>query len=175
VSQLLERLRSYHEAYFQRGVTPDLSSRFQSTLYSTFLSYLDPADRVRRPPVHADARGDLCELVKTDAGGQTFFSTTAPGVTRGDHYHTRKIEWFCVVRGEAAIRLRPVGGGPVTEFRVSGARPAFVSIPVMHAHSIENVGETDLLTVFWCNELFDPADADTFYEQVLTDPAKVAA
>jgi UDP-2-acetamido-2,6-beta-L-arabino-hexul-4-ose reductase len=116
--------------------------------------------------VHADDRGRLCEVLKLANGGQVFFSTTKPGVTRGNHFHTRKIEWFCVLQGEAAIRLRRVGSREVHEFRVSGDAPRFVSIPVWHAHEIENVGSQELLTVFWSNEIFDAGDADTYFEKV---------
>ncbi|WP_197526169.1 polysaccharide biosynthesis C-terminal domain-containing protein [Botrimarina colliarenosi] len=167
ITELLELLEGFRSDYFDRDVVPDLTTQLRSTLYTTFLSYVALADHVHRPPLHSDSRGDLCEVIKTVAGGQVFFSTTQPGVTRGNHYHTRKAEWFCVVRGEATIRLRKIGGAEVTEFTVAGNQPQFVSIPVLHTHSIENTGDAELLTLFWCNELFDPSDADTFYEDVL--------
>jgi UDP-2-acetamido-2,6-beta-L-arabino-hexul-4-ose reductase len=116
--------------------------------------------------VHRDDRGQLFEILRLAGGGQVFCSTTKPGVVRGNHFHTRKIEWFCVLRGEAVIRLRRVGEDDVREFHVSGDSPQFISIPALHTHQIENVGNEDLLTMFWCNEIFEAADADTFYEQV---------
>lgn len=167
VSELLEQLIEFRSNYFDRDVVPDLKTSFHATLYSTFLSYIDLSDHVHRPPVHSDVRGGLCEVIKTDAGGQVFFSTTAPGVTRGNHYHTRKIELFCVVQGTATIRLRSIHDHNVHEFNVSGDSPEFLSIPVLYTHSIENTGDTELLTLFWTNELFDTADPDTFYEDVL--------
>ena len=85
---------------------------------------------------------------------------------RGNHYHTRKIEWFCVLRGEAVICLRRVGTSKATEFRVRGDQPQFISIPVFHTHSIENVGDEELLTMFWCNEIFDQQNPDTYFEKV---------
>lgn len=175
VSELLELLESFRSSYFDRDVVPDLTTPFHTTLYSTFLSYLELADHVHRPPVHTDARGGLCEVIKTDAGGQVFFSTTEPGVTRGNHYHTRKCEWFCVVRGEATIRLRHIHGDEVHELRVSGEQPEFLSIPVLHTHSIENHGEGELLTLFWTNELFDAENPDTFYLDVLPQSASAKA
>ena len=123
-------------------------------------------DHRHRPEVKTDDRGQLMEIIKMASAGQVFFSTTKPGVIRGNHYHTRKVEWFCVLKGEAAIRLRSICGGDVREFRVSGDRPDFISIPVLHTHHIENVGDTELLTMFWCNEIFDAADPDTHYAQV---------
>lgn len=177
VSELLMLLEGFRDSYFDRNVVPDITTPFRATLYSTFLSYLELTDHVHRPPVHTDARGGLCEVIKTDAGGQVFFSTTEPGVTRGNHYHTRKCEWFCVVRGEATIRLRHIHEDPIHEFRVSGERPEFLSIPVLHTHSIENHGDAELLTLFWTNELFDADNPDTFYLDVLpkTPVAQVAA
>lgn len=168
ISELLKILKGFRRDYFERDVVPDLTTPLLSTLYTTFLSHIDLADHVHRPKLHSDARGDLCEVVKTATGGQVFFSTTKPGVTRGNHYHTRKAEWFCVVRGKATIRLRKIDCDEVTEFHVSGEKPEFVSIPVLHTHSIENSGDNELLTLFWCNERFDPADADTHFEEVLT-------
>lgn len=163
VTELLAVLEEFRVAYFDRDVVPNLTTPWRASLYGTFLSHLELDDHRHRPPVHTDERGGLCEVIKTDGGGQVFFSTTAPGVTRGNHYHTRKIEWFCVVRGEATIRLRAIGGDAVHEFHVTGASPEFISIPVMHTHSIENTGDDELLTMFWCNELFDADDADTHY------------
>jgi UDP-2-acetamido-2,6-beta-L-arabino-hexul-4-ose reductase len=166
VSQLLARLEAIHHSYFQANVVPDLSDALDARLYTTFLSHVDLDDHRHRPSVHSDPRGKLFEILRLAGGGQIFFSTTKPGVIRGNHFHSRKVEWFCVLSGEAVIRLRPVGGSQIREFRVSGESPEFISIPALHTHQIENIGEDDLLTVFWCNEIFQPADPDTFYEQV---------
>ncbi len=166
ITVLLQKLRAFHRSRFELGVMPDLSNRFDASLFATFESYFELPDHCWTPQVHADDRGRLCEVLKLANGGQVFFSTTKPGVTRGNHFHTRKIEWFCVLQGEAAIRLRRVGSPEVHEFRVSGDAPRFVSIPVWHAHEIENVGPQELLTVFWSNEIFDAGDADTYFEKV---------
>jgi len=166
VSELLDKLRRFRKSRFDDGVMPDLTDRFDASLYATLESYFDLDRHAWQPQVHADDRGRLFEILKLAGGGQVFFSTTKPGVTRGNHYHTRKIEWFCVVEGEAAIRLRRVGTGEVREFRVSGREPQFVSIPVWHVHQIENTGEADLLTMFWTNEIFNADDPDTYYEKV---------
>jgi UDP-2-acetamido-2,6-beta-L-arabino-hexul-4-ose reductase len=162
VTQLLEILQSFHDDYFHRNVVPSFSCPLHANLYATFLSYLRPNDLCHRPEKRSDARGHLFEIIKLDDGGQFFFSTTKPGVIRGNHYHRRKIELFCVLRGEAVIRLRRLGETEVREFRVSGEYPEFVSIPVHCAHLIENVGDQELLTLFWSNEIFDAADPDTF-------------
>lgn len=166
VAALLAKLSAFRTAYFDDNVVPDLSDSLDASLYVTFLSHVELTDHCHRPEVRKDDRGQLFEIIRLANGGQVFFSTTKPGVIRGNHFHTRKVEWFCVVRGDAAIRLRRVADDRVCEFHVTGETPQVVSIPPLHTHQIENVGDEDLLTMFWCNELFEPADPDTFYEQV---------
>lgn len=166
VSALLGTLQAFRDAYFDNGVVPDISDPNQQNLFTTFLSHVEPDKLRHQPPLYTDQRGSLVEVIKLAQGGQVFFSTTKPGVVRGDHYHTRKIEWFCVLRGEALIRLRRVGTGEIKEFRVCGDQPQFISIPVFHTHNIENVGDEELLTMFWCNEIFDRNNPDTYFERV---------
>jgi UDP-2-acetamido-2,6-beta-L-arabino-hexul-4-ose reductase len=166
VSELLSRLQSISEGYFETNVVPNLADPFEASLYTTFLSHVELDDHCHRPRMHSDARGQLFEIMRLAGGGQIFFSTTKPGVIRGNHFHSRKVEWFCVVRGEAVIRIRRVGDSKVREFRVSGDNPEFISVPALHTHQIENVGSDDLLTMFWCNEIFAADDPDTFQEKV---------
>ena len=166
VSELLAKLVRFRDDFLQRHVVPDLAHPLDASLYATFLSYVDLDRHRHRPQVHADDGGSLYEIIKLANGGQVFFSTTKPGVTRGDHYHTRKVEWFCVLKGEAVIRLRRVGQREMREFHVSGESPEFISIPVFHTHHIENIGDGELLTMFWCNEIFSADDPDTFFEKV---------
>jgi len=166
ISDLLGKLENFRRSHFEEDLVPDLSDRFDTSLYSTFESYLKLEDHSHRPQVHTDDRGKLYEVLRIANAGQVFFSTTNPGVIRGNHFHTRKIEWFCVLQGEAAIRLRHVESSEVREFRVSGNSPQFISIPVLYTHQIENVGKEDLLTMFWCNEVFRSEDSDTYFEKV---------
>ena len=98
--------------------------------------------------------------------GKFHFSTTVPGITRGNHFHTRKIERFAVIKGEALIQLRQIGTGEVMDFYLSGNDPAYVDMPVWHTHNIKNVGEEELYTIFWINEFFGPKDQDTYFENV---------
>lgn len=165
VSGVLALLRGFRDARDEARV-PALRSRMERNLHRTFLSHLELADLGAEPPLRADARGALFEVVRHETGGQIFCSTTKPGVTRGDHFHLRKGEKFCVVAGRAVIRLRPVGGDQITEHLVSGERPQVIDIPVLHVHHIENVGSEDLLTLFWADEIFDQGDPDTFPEAV---------
>ncbi len=166
VSDLLAKLQAMRNGFFDENTVPNLADPFDANLYTTFMSHVDLDDHCHRPRLHSDARGQLFEIMRLAGGGQIFFSTTKPGVIRGDHFHSRKVEWFCVVRGEAAIRIRRVGDTRVREFRVSGEKPEFISIPALHTHQIENVGSEELLTMFWCNETFQQGDPDTFYEKV---------
>ncbi|MEM9351992.1 MAG: NAD-dependent epimerase/dehydratase family protein [Planctomycetota bacterium] len=165
VTELLAKIEGFRDSDAS-DVVPDLNDALDASLYATYRYYLPPEAHAIRPTVHADDRGKLFEVIRLAGGGQVFYSTTKPGVVRGNHYHTRKIEWFCVLRGEAAIRMRRVDDDSVHEFRISGEKPEFVSIPVLHTHQIENVGDDELLTMFWCNEIFEAEDPDTFYEQV---------
>jgi UDP-2-acetamido-2,6-beta-L-arabino-hexul-4-ose reductase len=166
VSEVLARLQVMRDYYFHEKMVPALANTFEANLYTTFLSHVEWNDYRRQPRVYSDARGQLCELMRLAGGGQFFFSTTKPGVIRGNHFHSRKVELLCVVRGEAVIRIRRVGDDRVREFRVSGASPEFISIPALCTHQIENIGNEDLLTMFWCNEIFQSDDPDTFVEKV---------
>jgi UDP-2-acetamido-2,6-beta-L-arabino-hexul-4-ose reductase len=166
VSQLLSKLNGFRESYFDERIVPNLTDPFDASLYTTFLSHIELNDHCHEPQMYNDARGQLFEVLRLAGGGQFFFATTKPGVIRGNHFHSRKVEWLCVVRGEAAIRLRRVGDSAVREFRVSGKSPQFISIPPLYSHQIENVGQDDLLTMFWCNEIYQASDPDTFHDKV---------
>ncbi|MEV8508793.1 NAD-dependent epimerase/dehydratase family protein [Actinoplanes sp. NPDC051475] len=164
VRQLADQLERFASIYRSAEI-PELADRFDVRLFNTYRSHLAPA------PVgltrHADARGNLVEAVKVHGGGgQTFCSSTVPGVTRGQHFHLAKVERFVVVRGEAEICLRRVLHDEVLRFRVSGDEPAVVDMPTMWAHNITNVGSGELTTLFWSNDLFDPANPDTYPEAV---------
>lgn len=165
VPELYEQLQAMHYGY-NANVYPELSNPFVRDLFNTYRSATYPDSWPRPLKLNTDQRGMLFEAVKGGGGGQTFLSTTKPGISRGDHFHLSKIERFLVVQGEAVIRMRKVLGGEVWEFRVSGDEPAPVDMPTLHTHSIENVGGSDLLTLFWTHEQFDPANPDTFADKV---------
>ena len=166
VSDLLAHLKTLHASY-AAGIIPDLSSPFDLDCFNTIRSYLYPTHYPVPLHLHTDARGRLFEAVKTHHGGQAFLSTTHPGITRGRHYHHRKVERFLVVSGEAEIRIRRLFSDEIQVFRVSGVEPCFVDMPTFHAHEITNVGKGDLLTLFWSHEIFNPSDSDTYPEAVI--------
>jgi UDP-2-acetamido-2,6-beta-L-arabino-hexul-4-ose reductase len=167
VSDILSLLKSYDSEYAKLGIIPALSNPFERDLFNTFRSYMDVPDHF---PVilkdHVDDRGSFVETMKLGTGGQVSFSVTKPGITRGNHFHTRKIERFVVIRGDAIIRLRRIGTDEISEFHLSGSIPSYVDMPVWYTHNISNVGKDDLYTLFWINEFFDPDDPDTYYETV---------
>lgn len=166
VTDILAILTRFKTDYLENKILPDLSSRFETSLFNTFRNYIEPDFYPVKYTEHQDERGSFVEVVKTGSGGQFSFSTTKPGITRGNHFHTRKVERFSVIKGEAVIRLRRIGTAEIIEYRLSGNEPSFVDIPVWHTHNITNVGESELLTLFWINEFYDPNDPDTFYEIV---------
>jgi len=166
VTAILNLLNYFKECYYVKKIVPAFTSNFEKNLYNTFLSYAEPADFEQALTLRTDDRGSLFEVVKEDKGSQIFFSTTKPGIVRGNHYHTRKQEKFCVVKGEAIIRLRRIGTDKIIEYKVSGDKPVVVEMPIFYTHNIENVGAGELCTLFWTNELFNPNDSDTFFEKV---------
>ena len=166
VAKLLSMLQGFHAGY-RANIYPDLSDPFTVALFNSYRTALYPDGFPWPLTLNTDARGTLFEAVKGGGGGQTFLSTTKPGVTRGDHFHLNKVERFLVVQGEAIIRIRKVLSDEVWEYRVSGDTPAIVDMPTLHTHSIENTGNTDLLTLFWTHDLFDPENPDTFTDKVL--------
>ncbi len=166
VSEVADLLREFDHVY-RRGEIPALLDRFTIDLFNTYRSYLFPDRSPHHPQLHSDPRGDLVETSRAHGGtSQGFVSTTRPGMTRGDHYHLHKIERFFVVRGSAEISLRRLLDDEVVTFRLDGSKPGFVDMPTLWVHNITNVGEEDLVTVFWADQLLDPANPDQYPERV---------
>lgn len=167
VTEILSLFETYKRLYLEQGIIPVLQDRNEVNLFNTFRSYIDPLGYFPVKLVrHADARGVFVETIRLGVGGQVSFSTTVPGVTRGNHYHTRKIERFTVIKGKARIQLRRIGTDEVLDFDLDGAEPSYVDMPVWYTHNITNTGEEELYTQFWINEWYDPADGDTYFETV---------
>ena len=145
----------------------DTSDPFTRRLLGTYASYLPPEDLVYALEQRNDPRGTLAEFLKSPRFGQIFVSRTNPGFTRGNHYHDTKIEKFCVLDGDAIIRFRSVVGDEVTQHRVSGREFKVVDIPAGMTHSIENVGATELIVLFWASEILDPQRPDAHYVEVI--------
>lgn len=167
VSEILTLLQSYRDIYQMRGEIPEIKSKFEHNLFNTYRCYMPKKDYFPRNfPKHSDNRGHFVELMRAGISGQTSFSTTRPGITRGEHYHTRKIERFAVIHGKARIQLRRIGTNEVLDFELDGTNPSYVDMPIWYTHNIKNIGQEELITVFWINEPFNPEDPDTWSEKV---------
>lgn len=172
VREVWEILAEQHRLY-SGGVIPDLSDPLCRDLFNTLRARMF-ADRPIIPlKKNSDPRGDFVETTRVVGGqGQVSFSTTVPGITRGDHFHLRKVERFIVLSGTARISLLKVLGsaGSRVDIDVSGDEPVAVDMPTGWAHNITNTGEQTLITQFWINELYDPADPDTVRFEVEEPP-----
>jgi UDP-2-acetamido-2,6-beta-L-arabino-hexul-4-ose reductase len=162
LGDLAGRIQAFHDMR-DTLVAPDFSDWFNRALYATYLSYVPSAVLRHSLEIKADNRGSLAEFIKEKHFGQIFVSRTRPGITRGNHYHHTKVEKFFVVEGEGLIRMRAVEGGPIKEYLVKGSEYQVIDIPPGLTHSITNVGSSEMVTLFWSSELFDPDHPDTYY------------
>ena len=165
LGEIVSLITSFRESR-KSLVMPELTG-LAKPLYSTYLSYLPHDGFAYSLKINSDVRGLFAEFFKTDGVGQFSVSTTAPGVTRGNHWHHTKVEKFLVVSGEADFNFRRVGTDGVITYHVTGDNPQVVDIPVGYTHNIVNTSESEtLVTIIWANEQFDPAFPDTYYEEV---------
>ena len=161
LGELAELIRSFRAGRGELSV-PDQSDPLTKKLYAAYLSYL-PEDGYSYPlEMHCDARGSFTEFLRTPDRGQVSVNISHPGIVKGNHWHHTKNEKFLVVSGRGVIRFRRVGDDRVTNYFVSGEKLEVVDIPTGCTHCIENLGDTDMVTVMWCSECFDPAHPDTF-------------
>lgn len=166
VPEVLSMLEVFHAVY-SRGEIPKLSTRFHTDLFNTYRAATFPTKYPFSLMVNADHRGELIETVRAHgSGGQSFVSYTKPGKTRGEHYHLSKIERFVVISGKARISLRKLLTDEVIDFEVDGTSPAVIDMPTLWVHNITNTGDSDLITMFWADQLFNPAAPDTYWEPV---------
>ena len=167
VSEILELLIKFKNKYFENGQIPDFNNQFEINLFNTFRSYFNFNTHF---PIkyknNIDERGNFVEIIRLETGGQVSFSTTKKEITRGNHFHTRKIERFSVIKGKALIQLRKIGSTEVFDYYLSGEEPAYVDMPIWHTHNIKNIGEEELYTIFWINEFYDANDPDTYFVKV---------
>ena len=150
-------------------VMPEIPyNSFAKKLYSTYLSYL-PKEKVSFPlKMNSDARGSFTELIKSENVGQVSVNISKPGITKGEHWHNTKWEFFIVVAGHGLIQERKIGSDEVIEFEVSGDKIEAIHMLPGYTHNIINLSETEnLVTVMWANEQFDPNHPDTFFEKVV--------
>lgn len=162
---IVSLLRQFSESRNNLRI-PHMSDAFTKKLYATYQSYL-PEDQLSYPlKMNTDERGSFTEFLKSPDRGQVSVNISKPGVRKGNHWHHTKSEKFLVVSGQGVIRLRKVDTEKVLEYVVSGSKSEVIDIPVGYIHSIENTGETDLVTLIWVNEIFDKDKPDTYVKDV---------
>lgn len=162
---IVELLNSFRESR-KTLMVPNMDDGLEKKLYSTYLSYL-PEEQFSYPlKMNVDNRGSFTEFLKSPERGQVSVNISKPGITKGNHWHHTKNEKFLVVSGSGVIRFRKIGEEKIIEYKVSSDKLEVVDIPVGYTHSIVNTGETDMVTIMWVNEVFDPATPDTVFLEV---------
>jgi len=162
---IVELIKSFRHNRLDLGI-PDLANPFEKKLHSTYLSYL-PTDQFSYPlKMNMDHRGSFTEFIKTPDRGQVSVNISKPGITKGNHWHHTKNEKFLVVSGKGLIRFRRIDSLEIIDYYVSGDKLEVVDIPPGYTHNIINLGDTDLVTIMWANEAFDPDHPDTYYLEV---------
>ncbi len=167
LGHIVELLNTFHSQP-QSLLMPEIpNGSFEKKLYSTYLSYL-PKERVKFPlKMNVDARGSFTELLRTENCGQFSVNISRPGITKGQHWHHTKWEFFIVVSGHGLIQERRIGSDEILEFEVTGDKIEAIHMLPGYTHNIINLSETEnLVTVMWANEQFDPSHPDTFFEEV---------
>ena len=166
LGEIVDLLYSFKENRQTLMISDMTENSVEKKLYSTYLSYL-PEDGFAYPlKMNVDARGSFTEILKSVDRGQVSVNISKPGITKGNHWHHTKNEKFVVVSGKGLIRFRKIGEDKIIDYHVSGDKLEVVDIPTGYTHSIINEGDTDLVTLMWCNECFNPEKPDTIYESV---------
>jgi UDP-2-acetamido-2,6-beta-L-arabino-hexul-4-ose reductase len=165
LGNIVELIYSFKNSREERSI-PDMSNPFTKKLYSTYLSYLPENQFSYDLKMNVDQRGSFTEFIKTPDRGQVSVNISKPGITKGNHWHHTKNEKFLVVSGKGVIRFRKIGSDEIIEYFVSGDKLEVVDIPTGYTHNIENLGDSDMVTIMWANEYFDPKKPDTFLLEV---------
>ena len=148
---------------------PNTGDDFVKKLFATYVSYLSLEKMTYIANKNVDERGSFTELVRTLDSGQFSVSFSKPGVVRGNHYHHTKMERFIVIKGKAKISFKNIIDESYYEFEVDDTEIKIVTIPVGYSHKIENIGNSEMILVMWCNELFDQNNPDTYFKNVESD------
>lgn len=165
LGEIVDLLYSFKESRNDRSI-PNTADPFTKKLYANYLSYL-PKDKFSYDlKMNIDHRGSFTEFLKTPDRGQVSINISKPGIVKGNHWHHTKNEKFLVVSGNGVIRFRKIDETDVLEYYVSGDKLQVVDIPPGYTHNIENLGNTDMVTVMWANEKFDPERPDTIFVEV---------
>ncbi len=167
VKEVNDILIKFKSEYIDNNTIPILDNDFKLNLFNTFRSYIDIRSFFPiRYKGNNDERGNFVEILRSNSKGQYSYSTTGPNFTRGNHFHRKKIERFSVIKGESIIQLRKIGSNKIIEYKLSGKNPSFVDMPVWYTHNIKNIGDDELITLFWTNDPYDISNPDTYIEKV---------
>ena len=165
LGEIVDLIYSFRDSRKNLSV-PNMQDEFTKKLYSTYLSYLHEEEFSYPLTMHIDERGSFTEFLKSPDRGQVSINISHPGITKGNHWHHTKNEKFLVVSGKGVIRFRKPDEEKVIEYFVSGEKLEVVDIPVGYTHNIENLGDSDMVTIMWVNEIFNPEKPDTYFEKV---------
>jgi len=165
VGELADQIQSFKDSR-DTLITENVGSGLVRTLYSTYVSYLEPKQFSYQVPKYGDERGVFVEMLKTKDAGQFSFFTAHPGITRGGHYHHSKTEKFLVIKGKACFRFRHMFTGEFYDLHTSGEQPEIVETVTGWTHDITNVGDDEMVVMLWANEIFDRENPDTYAKPV---------
>jgi UDP-2-acetamido-2,6-beta-L-arabino-hexul-4-ose reductase len=165
IGEIAKLIKSFKDS-MESILVPQTGNQFIKKMFSTYLSYVELDDMVFTPKMNKDDRGSFTELVKTIDSGQVSVSVSKPGIVRGNHYHHTKMEKFIVIKGQAKITFKHTITGEMKEYMVVDSELKIVNIPVGYTHKIENCGDSEMIMLLWCNEIFDSMDPDTYFMEV---------
>ncbi|MHA6533606.1 capsular polysaccharide biosynthesis protein CapF [Paenibacillus sp. BAC0078] len=165
LGELAEQIKKFKSSRKNLSIS-NMNNSLTKKLYSTYLSFLPEDEFSYDLKMNVDDRGSFTEFIKTPDRGQVSVNISKPGITKGNHWHHTKNEKFLVVSGHGIISFRKIDEDEVIEYRVSGEKLQVLDIPTGYTHSISNIGKTDLVTIMWANEFFDPEKPDTYYLEV---------
>ncbi|MEC2054492.1 capsular polysaccharide biosynthesis protein CapF [Peribacillus psychrosaccharolyticus] len=165
LGKLAELISSFKESRVNLSI-PNMEEGLTKNLYSTYLSFLPKESFSYELKMNCDQRGSFTEFIRTPDRGQVSVNVSKPGIRKGNHWHHTKNEKFLVVSGKGLIRFRKIDTDEIVQYEVNGEKLEVVDIPIGYTHSIVNIGDTDLVTVMWVNECFDPEKPDTHFLEV---------
>jgi UDP-2-acetamido-2,6-beta-L-arabino-hexul-4-ose reductase len=165
LGDLADSIKSFKDSRNNLSL-PNMEDTLTKKLYSTYLSFLPEDSFSYDLKMNCDNRGSFTEFIRTPDRGQVSVNVAKPGITKGNHWHHTKNEKFLVVSGVGVIRFRKIDSDEIIEYKVSGEKLQVVDIPTGYTHSIVNIGDTDMVTVMWVNEAFNPEKPDTYFLEV---------
>ncbi len=167
VSNVYSLLKNFKDDYIKNGIIPEIDTKFKLNLFNTFRSYLyDSEFFPRKFNKNMDQRGIFSEIIRAKGKGQFSYSVTKPDEVRGNHFHTKRIERFSIIKGEAIVEIRKIGSNEKKSYYMTDKEQSYIDIPIWHTHNLKNVGKKNLLMTFWINEFYNEKDSDTFYQIV---------